>query len=65
MQIFYDAQGQLTPQSKVGSKKFKLIRAFMVGLFICKNEEDPSKKSGHNISPIISLWGFFQTLKGS
>ena len=21
-------------------------------------------KSGHNISPIISLWGFFQTLKG-
>ena len=40
---------------------FKLIRAFMVGLVTCKNEEDPSKNegtSGHNISPIISLWGF-------
>ena len=23
--------------------KFKLIQAFMVGLFTCKNEEDPSK----------------------
>ena len=22
-------------------------------------------KSGHNISPIINLWGFFQMLKGS
>ena len=34
----------------------------------CKNEEDPIKNEGasvHKISPIISLWGFFQTLKGS
>ena len=33
----------------------------MVGLVICKNEEDPSKNEGtrvvHNISPIISLSG--------
>ena len=34
------------------------------------NEEDLFKnegwhKSGHNIFPIISLWGFFQALKGS
>ena len=36
--------------------KINLIWAFMVGLVICKDEEDPSKKwrylSGHNISPI-------------
>ena len=49
--------------------KFKLIQAFIVFLVVCKNEEDPFKsestiESGHNISPIISLWGFFQTLKG-
>ena len=44
--------------------KFKLIQAFIVGLVTCKNE-DPSKndKSGHNISPILSLWGYFQMLK--
>ena len=38
--------------------KFKLIQALIVVLIVCKNEED------HNISPIISLLGFFQTLKG-
>ena len=37
--------------------KFKLIWAFIVVL-ICKNEYDLFK-SGLNISPIISLWGFF------
>ena len=48
--------------------KFKLIQAFLVVLLICKNEYDLFKfesRSGHNISPFISLWGFFQTLKGS
>ena len=44
--------------------KFKLIQAFMVVLVTCKNEEGSSKNEGI-ISPIISLWGFFQTLKGS
>ena len=44
MQIFYDAQGKLTPQSKVGSILIKLIQAFMVVLVTCKNEEDPIKK---------------------
>ena len=29
--------------------KFKLIRAFMVGLVICKNEEDPSKNEGTRV----------------
>ena len=40
--------------------KFELIQAFKVVLVTCKNEEDPIK-----IFPIISLWEFFQTLKGS
>ena len=29
--------------------KFYLIRAFMVGLVICKNEEDPSKNEGTRV----------------
>ena len=67
---FSDAQGQLTPKSVMEScHNSKLIQASMVGLVTCKNEEDPSKskghQSGHNISPIISLWGFFLTLKAS
>ena len=48
--------------------KFKLLQAFIVVLVTCKNE-DPFKnegvKRGHNISLIISLWGFLQTFKGS
>ena len=49
MQIFYDAQGKLTPQSKVGSTLIKLIQAFMVVLVTCKNEEDPIKKEGARV----------------
>ena len=47
---FSDAQGQAN--SEVGDgilPKFKLIRAFMVGLVICKNEEDPSKNEGARV----------------
>ena len=29
--------------------KFKLIRAFIVGLVNCKNEEDPSKNEGTRV----------------
>ena len=47
---FSDAQGQLTPKSVMESwPKFKLIRAFMVGLVICTNEEDPSKNEGTRV----------------
>ena len=47
---FSDAQGQLTPKVSDGIlPKFKLIRAFMVGLVICKNEEDPSKNEGTRV----------------
>ena len=40
--------------------KFKLIQALIVVLIVCKNEEDPLKIE----TPIISLLGFLQTLKG-
>ena len=47
---FSDAQGQLTPRSMTQSCRhsnpFKLL---MVGLVICKNEEDLSKNSGTRV----------------
>ena len=47
---FSDAQGQLTPKSRDRIlPKFKLIRAFMGGLVICKNEKDPSKHEGTRV----------------
>ena len=53
MQIFFDAQGKLTPQSKVGSTHIyvyiKLIQAFMVVLVTRKNEEDPIKIEGARV----------------
>ena len=47
--------------------KFELIQALMHVLLTCKKEDDQFKIEGavHKISPIISLRGFFQTLKGS
>ena len=52
------------PQVKsVGSgiwPKFELIQDSMHVLVTCKNEIQ-----SNSISPIISLWGFFQTLHGS
>ena len=44
--------------------KFELIQAFLHVPVTCNNEEDPIKNEGA-ISPIISLWGFFQTVNGS
>ena len=50
MGIFPDAQGQLTPQSMVGSgQNFELVRDFMVVLVTCKNEEDPIKNQGARV----------------
>ena len=49
MQIFYDTQGKLTPQSKVGSTLNYFIQAFMVVLVTCKNEEDPIKNEGPRV----------------
>ena len=50
--IFHTLKGSLVVNSKVSDgilPKFKLIRAFMIGLVICKNEEDPSKKEGTRV----------------
>ena len=47
---FSDAQGQLTHKSVMKScRNSKPIQAFMVGLVICKNEEDPSKNEGTRV----------------
>ena len=46
---FYDAQGQLTAKSVREFCRNSLTRAFMVGLVICKNEEDPSKNEGTRV----------------
>ena len=47
---FSDAQGMLTPKSENEIlPKFKPIQAFMVGLVICKNEEDPSENEGTRV----------------
>ena len=40
--FFSNAQGQLTPKS-AAEFCLKLIQAFIVVLFTCKNEEDPIK----------------------
>ena len=56
MQIFYDAQEKITPQSEVGSNlKFKLIQAFMVVLVTCKNEEDLIKNEGARVVTTIFI----------
>ena len=47
MGIFPDAQGQLTPKSKVWSARFSnSIRDLMAVHVTCKNEEDPIKNKG-------------------
>ena len=67
---FSDAQGQITlvlvsvsgrnlNSSKLSCMSWLPARMRMIDL---KNE---GAKNVHKISPIISLWGFFQTLKGS
>ena len=46
---------------------FKLIQALMYVIITCKYEKDLIENSQEKVDiifPIISLWGFFQTLKG-
>ena len=47
MEIFPDAQGQLTLQSTV--------RDFMVVLLTCKNEEDPIKNRGTRVFTTLNI----------
>ena len=50
MGIFSNGQGQLTPQSMVGSGRIsKLIRDFMVILVTCKNKVGPIKNDGARV----------------
>ena len=46
--------------------KIKSIKALIVVLDTCRNDEGQSKnESTHNITPIIVYGDFFQTFKGS
>ena len=54
----------MAANSVVCDGKFELIKSFMHVLVTCSNEEDPIKHV-YNISPIIKIWGFFKTIKGS
>ena len=66
---FSDAQGQLTPKSKMescrNSNSSELLWLVLLSARMKKIHPKMKVLGGHNISPIISLWGFFQTLKGS
>ena len=53
MGIFPDAQGQLTPQSDVGSSRnSNSVKTFIIVLVTCtsKNEEDPIKNEGARVA---------------
>ena len=47
--IFLTLKGANSEVSDGILPKFKPIQAFMVGLVICKNEEDPSKTEGNRV----------------
>ena len=50
LEIFPDAQGQLTPQSKIKSgRNLNSSKLFMVNLVTCKNEEDQIKIEGARV----------------
>ena len=60
---FSNTQGQITPQSEVGSgRNFELIRDVMDVLVTSKNEEDPIKIERARVA--TTLFINFQTLKG-
>ena len=50
MQIFYDAQGKLAPQSEVGSTlNSNSSKLLCLSLLPAKNEEDPIKNEGARV----------------
>ena len=66
MQIFYDAQGKLTTQSKVGFTLNLTHPSFMVVLVTVKNEEDPIKNEGARLLEWSQYYLLiFKMLKGS
>ena len=61
MGIIRDAQGQLTPQSVIGSgRNSNSFETLCFVLVTCKNEENPIKNKGARVatrfSPNITLW---------
>ena len=66
---FSDAQGQLTLKSVMescrNSNPSKLLWLVVLSARMKKIHQKMKFLERYNISPIISLWGFFQTLKGS
>ena len=66
---FSDAQGQLTPKSVVEScqnlNSYKLLSLVLLSARIKKIHLKMNALEWSQHSPIINLWGFFQTLKGS
>ena len=47
--IFLTLKGANSEVSDGILPKFKLIQAFIVSLFICKNDEDPGKNEGTRV----------------
>ena len=64
--IFLDAQGQLTLWSMFGSGQIsnssKLLCISSLTASMKGSDQEQLRKSGNIVFPIISLWGFFQTL---
>ena len=54
---FSNTQGQITPQSEVGSTglKFELIRDVMDVLVTSKNKEDPHKNEGARVVKTLNI----------
>ena len=53
---FSNTQGQMTPQSEVGSgRKFELIRDVMDVLVTFKNKEDPNKNEGARVATTLNI----------
>ena len=68
--LIFCAQGQITPKSVVGSGRNSNSSKFLcMCLLPAKNEEDPMKNEFAGVATtffsIISLWEFFDSLKGS
>ena len=62
MDIFSDAQGQLTQPSLVGSSEFRACRDVMGVLVAHKNEEDPIKNEGDRV--VTTLFIDFSDAQG-
>ena len=66
--IFSDAKGQLYSKVSRGIlPKFELIKAFIVVLVTCKNEEDPIKNEGARVLkrfPHYKSMGIFSDAQG-